>query len=246
MNTFRRLASLTFIACAVASSADTFKLTVTNHGPQPLSPVFFSAGTADWDIFTEGEAASAGIKDIAEAGDARTMARLAGLSRGSVTSFGIIGSSPQRSMETRSVFFEADAFHDHFSFATMLGKTNDGFIGESASTGNLHLYQNGVAAGWTLEVTGSRVWDAGTEVNTQNGIDLPFRGGLGNPLEYGVIGFHRGIEAGKGDSWTEMPSWSDATHLATVTLTVVPEPSTALLVLFGLAPVVARRSKRRS
>lgn len=245
MKTFRRLAVITFIACAVVSRAETFKLTVTNHGPQPLSPIFFSAGTADWDIFTEGQAASAGIKDIAESGDAATMVRLAGLSRGSAYTYGVLGAAPQKTLETRSVYFDSDALHDHLSFATMLGKTNDGFIGESASTGGLLLYQNGVAAGWTLEVYGSRVWDAGTEVNSQNAVDLPFLSGSGNPLEGGVIGSHAGILVGVGDSWSLMPAWNADTHIATVTLSVVPEPSTGLLALFGLAPLLARRTRRK-
>jgi hypothetical protein len=105
----------------------------------------------------------------------------------------------------------------------MLGKTNDGFIGESVNSLGLTLFDGSAPHGLDLEVKGDRAWDAGTKKNTQNAADLAFLGGTGEPPEDpwdAHVRMHSGVIAGIGDSWALMPNWNKWTVLARIT--VVP------------------------
>ena len=166
-----------------AMAAD-FRVTVTNYGPQPLSPLFYSAGNSNYDIFQVGGTSSLGIKRIAEGGNTGPQLALANAAGSDVAHYGVVGGSPLGPGLTRWQNFSTDASHGYFSFASMLGKTNDGFIGESVSSAGLKLFNGwGGSKGFTYEIFGSDAWDAGTELNTQNKADLGFLGGSGNPQE---------------------------------------------------------------
>ena len=123
----------------VLAHADMFEITWTNHGPQPLSPLFFSASDGSFDIFQIGGSASAGIKDIAETGNPTAMLGIAGAAGSSVQAFDVMGPGPLMPGNSRTMIFETSSTHGFFSFASMLGMTNDGFIGESVSSAGLNL-----------------------------------------------------------------------------------------------------------
>ena len=121
-----RVTAITLLAAlSAAAHADQFRLTLTNTGPQPLSPFFYSASTDQFNVFSTGGFASPGIKNIAEKGDASTMLGIAA-SASAVGTYGLLGASPLVPGASRTLVFEADAAHPYFSFASMLGKTNDG------------------------------------------------------------------------------------------------------------------------
>lgn len=236
-------------ACIVATShATQFTLTVQNYGPQPLSPLFFSASDVSFNIFSVGQGASLGIKNIAETGNAAAELAIAAGAGPAVAAFGKVGNTPLGPGGTGSTTFSTDSNHGFFSFAAMLGKTNDGFIGESVATSGYDLFNGTTPQNLTIEVFGDRAWDAGTEKNTQNKADLSFLGGTGNPAEDPSLAFvhrHAGVQVGVGDSWQLLPQWQQSTHLATITVAAqaVPEPATMAILGLGGA-LVARRRKR--
>lgn len=233
VHTIAVLTLATAIAGGANASMQTFRLTLTDTGPQPLSPLFYSAGNNQFNIFSVGAGASNGIKKIAEGGDTSgLLAEAAGAAPGSLASYGVLGNAPLAPGHSESILFTADSDHPYLSFAAMLGKTNDGFIGESVNSMSLNLFNGSTPRSFTYNVTGARAWDAGTELNTQNAADLGFRGGSGNPSEDPSMAFihvHPGIIAGVGDSWQLMPNWTQGTNLATVSVQSVPEPAPMLI-----------------
>lgn len=225
----------------VFANAAMFEITWTNHGPQPLSPLFFSASDNTFDTFQVGGTASLGIKKIAEGGDTSSMNDIAMAAGSAVSTYGMIGSSPLGPGGTRTMMFETDAAHPYFSFAAMLGKTNDGFIGESVSSMGWDVFSGDMS----LDIFGARAWDAGTELNTQNAADLGFLGGSGNPADTdsNLIRVHGGIIPNVGDSWDQMPAWQQDTLLSTVTVNAVPEPATMSVLALGALALLKRRKK---
>lgn len=225
------------LAAVASASTQQFKLTLTDLGPQPLSPLFYSAGNSQFNIFSVGAGASMGIKKVAEMGDTSGLVSSASSADpSSLAAYGVLGSGPIGPGQSESVLFTADSDHPYFSFAAMLGKTNDGFIGESVNSMGLMLFNGTNPNSFTYTVTGARAWDAGTEANTQNAADLAFRGGSGNPAEDPSMAFihvHPGIIAGVGDSWQLMPNWTQKDNLAQISVQSVPEPSS----LLGLASI---------
>jgi hypothetical protein len=243
---------LALLAVGVASGvaqADEFQITIENLGPQPLSPLFYSAGDNQFDIFDVGGSASLGIKKIAEGGDTSAMLSIASAAAPHSGTFGVVGASPLAPGGTVSSSFSTDLAHGFFSFAAMLGKTNDGFIGESLTSLGLNLYNAGTPQGFSLLVTGARAWDAGTEKNTQNAADLGFLGGSGNPAEdagSNTIRVHGGVIPNVGDSWNLLPSWSPTQQLARITVAPVPEPATMIGLGLGALALLRRRRSHAS
>ena len=233
---------LLFASLALGAQAAEYRITVTNLGGQPLSPIFYSAGTSAFDIFDLGKTASLGIKGIAEGGDTTAMLAIAKGAGSAVGTYGVLGGSPLASGLTYTTTFTADAAHPYFSFASMLGKTNDGFIGEGVSSLGLKLGGGDI----DLTVLGSRAWDAGTERNTQSAADLAFLGGAGNPQEDPANAFvrvHAGVVDGLGE-FAQMPSWTLGSSIARIQVQAVPEPtSLAAMALGGLA-LLRRRGRR--
>ncbi len=234
------------LTAALGAHAIQFQVTITNLGPQPLSPVFVSASDASFNLFSLGGQSSAGIKAIAEGGNTTPELTIAAAAGSAIKSYAKVGAAPFTAGGSVTGFIDADAAHPYFSFAVMLGKTNDGFLGESVSSAGISLFQNDAAQGFTTIITGLRAWDAGTEKNTQNAADLGFLGGSGNPAEDAGLNFirlHNGVVAGVGDSSALLPSWSVNTQLASISVTPVPEPTALLAIAPGLAALLLRKRK---
>jgi hypothetical protein len=134
-----------------------------------------------------------------------------------------------------SVVVQADASHRLLSFASMLGWTNDGFIGVNG------LDLSTITGTVTINLFG---YDAGSERNNEaNG----FLGalGLGNArdVEGGVITNHLGIrgDANAPAAWNWLPGAA-----ASLTITPVPEPGTWALMLAGGLPLLGLVRRRLS
>ncbi len=184
MKQSKTVAAMAALAIVGSASAQDFSITWTNLGPQPLSPLFFAASNNSFDIFQVGGSASQGIKDIAETGDVSAMLGIAEAAGRAVGFRSVLGGGPLMPGFSRSGTFSASSTTRWFSFATMLGMTNDGFLGESVSSMSLDLYDAlDNPTGFSLTIMGSRAWDAGTEDNTQDAADLAALGGSGNPPE---------------------------------------------------------------
>jgi len=219
-------------------------LTFENLGPQPLSPVFWSTGNQNFDIFQLGGASSAGIKAIAEGGNTAPMSAIAMAAGANVSGFGTLTGGPLMPGDVRIATFSTESTHEYFSFATMIGMSNDGFLGESFSTSNLSLFHLGSPQGISMLITGLRAWDAGTELNTQNAVDIGALGGSGNPADSdSTIRIHDTIIPGLGDSWSLLPDWDLSTPLARVTVTPVPEPASLSLLAIAAAAMVRKRRR---
>lgn len=245
--TMKRISiTLAIAAMGTAAIAQTydFEVKIENLGPQAVSPLFWAAGNENFDIFQLGGMSSAGIKAIAEGGDTAPMSAIATAAGSDVFAFGTLAGGPLMPGNMQTGMFTTDLGHGFFSFAAMLGQTNDGFIGESYSTSGLSLFSLGQPQGFSMLITGLRAWDAGTELNSQNSADLGFLGGSGNPADSNQdIRIHDSIVPGVGNSWQQMPDWDLSTPLVRVTLTPVPEPAT--MVALGLAAVAVLRKKRK-
>lgn len=238
--------ALGFVVFALVplASADIFTVTVENLGPQPLSPLIGIAHDASFDIFTEGSTASLGIKRIAEGGNTAAMESIIAGAGSAVGGWGKVAGGPFGTGETRTFTIETDSAHPWFSFAVMLGKTNDGWLGIGTGDGALNLYSGSTPFGGIYLARGADAWDAGTELNTQNAADLGFLGGTGNPADSNnLIRHHAGVIPNEGDSWDQMPAWTSDQELARVTVAPVPEPASLAVLGLGVIALVRKRRK---
>ena len=164
----------------MAMSQTSFNVTFFNIGPQPLAPVFFATSNASFDIFTNGTAASSAIEMEAEEGSPAGLLALAGGAGANVMSFGAT-TGPFMPGESRSFTMTADTAHRWFQFASMLGITNDAFIGSALGVGDgqIDLFQGGTPLTADFILSFQNVWDAGTEVNTELMAHVPPNMGAG-------------------------------------------------------------------
>lgn len=191
---------------------------------QRLSPPVFITHSADYTGYTVGQAAPETIWRIAEGGNRSFLLGEANALVGtSVRSVVAPLSAPLPQQDAVTVMVNADASHHLLSFASMLGWTNDGFIGVSG------LDLSTITGTVTINLYG---YDAGSEKNNEaNG----FLGalGLGNARdpEGGLITTHLGIrgDANAPAAWNWLPG-----PAASLTISAVPEPSTWALLVGGL------------
>jgi hypothetical protein len=196
----------------------------------------FVTHSAAYSAFNVGATAPETIWRIAEGGDRSfLLSEVNALVGTSVLSVAAPLSAPLPQQESVSVVVQADASHRLLSFASMLGWTNDGFVGVNG------LDLSKIAGTVTINLFG---YDAGSERNNEaNG----FLGalGLGNArdVEGGVITDHLGIrgDANAPAAWNWLPGAA-----ASLTITPVPEPGTWALMLAGGLPLLGLVRRRLS
>ena len=214
--------ALTFLAPGTAHSegGQTYKVTITNlTAGQPLTPPILVTHTRRTGIFTVGEAASEGIRQIAENGNGAVL--LQALGEDTQVHEVVTGATPLvpannpgntgfGSSETFTITAQGRA--RFLSFASMLICTNDGFTGLDS----IRLPHNKI----TVYTAG---YDARTEANTEDFADIvpPCQGligvssddagtGMSDPLlaEGGIVIPHAGIHGGV-DLVPQVHDWSD-------------------------------------
>jgi hypothetical protein len=222
-----------FLALVSAASADapvaTYDVTIENLTTgQPLTPPLVATHRAATEVFSVGEAASFGLKEIAENGNlAPLTAQLASDKHVFDSEAGstplVPAGLPGSAMGPPSVKLTLTAATGakYLSFASMLICTNDGFTGVDS----LRLPDE---IGESVVVQ-SNAYDAGTERNTEDFADIvpPCQGlvgvtsgeagtGTSNPAlaEGGVIHHHPGI-AGVADL-VAIHRWTDPVAEITV------------------------------
>lgn len=219
----------------LTSAAQTAGAASTQTG-QRLSPPVFVTHSSAYTMYTVGQTAPETIWRIAEGGDRSFLLNeLNGLTGTSVLSVQAPLSAPLPQQQSVTVTVQADATNRFLSFASMLGWTNDGFLGVRS------LDLSTIGRSLTVNLFG---YDAGSEKNNEaNG----FLGalGLGNArdLESGVITNHLGI---RGDvnapaAWNWLPGAA-----ASLTITAVPEPSSMALMLLGGLPMLVVAGRRKN
>lgn len=219
-----------------AAQAEQFEITIQNISPNVLSPAFFGSHDGTWDLFDEGATASAAVEAVAEGGNTGPMVADAMAAPG-VYDYGVAGMAPLFGGESASVTIMADLAHPYLSYASMIGVSNDGFIGGAIGDGAIDLFPGGVPFSGTIILTHLDVWDAGTEVNDESADTVGALGGMGGVDEFGVITQpHPGI-LGIGDIPLSF-NWVPGDVAA---VTIVPEPSALALAVVGALFAFRRR-----
>lgn len=194
------------LAALRVAATEHVTVTVTNQSAANgtyLTPVFAALHDGGFDLFNVGEAASAALERIAEDGAvAPLLADFAAVTGGTGVA-GVAGSGPIAPEAEVSVALEiADASAQRFfTYASMVVPSNDAFIGN----GNPEMFalfdeQGRYTGPVEFTVTGSRVWDAGTEVNNETEAAFinqtgPDRG----DTEGGVVALHPGFNGSEGN-----------------------------------------------
>jgi hypothetical protein len=196
-----------------------YSVTITNltSAGQPFTPPLAATHRKPVSMFTVGEPASFGLKEIAENGNLGPMqTRLGGSRHVMDLAVATSGMEPPL-LPGESVTFELSTERGakYFSFVSMLICTNDGFTGVDG----LRLPQK---VGETVEVE-TDGYDAGTEINTEDFADLvpPCPGLTGVPssdtgtgasdpalAEGDVIRHHDGVQ-GIDDLIPSIHDWAD-------------------------------------
>ena len=166
--------AVALLMCGAAHAA-TLSITVENitgDGGFSVTPLYTAFHDENFDAFTPGEAASDGIRDIAETGMAGTIAseRLAvdPDSQGTVLA-SPSGPPPIQPGETVTAEIKVNgASNPYFTFLAMLLPTNDTFIGMDDAL-RLFADDGSFLGPQIITVTGEHIYDAGTEVNGLEG-----------------------------------------------------------------------------
>jgi hypothetical protein len=224
---------------AAPASAAQFQIKITNLSPNALSPAPFIAHDATFNLFDEGAPASAAIEAVAEAGNPAGVVSMAQAALGtSVADYAVAGAAPLTQNQSAMVTINTDMAHPWLSFASMMGISNDGFIGRATGDGAINLFPGGVPLNTTLIIMPSEVWDAGTEVNDELATTVGFLGGLGGVDEHGVITKpHPGI-LGIGD----LPTIYNWTGGSVASIQITPEPA-SLLSMLAIGGAFLRRRR---
>jgi hypothetical protein len=158
------VAVLSLTAAPSRAEGTQYEVTVTNlTRGQSFTPILVATHEAGVTLFTLGEAASAELAILAEAGDVGPLAT-ALASRPEVldveSSTGLLGPG-----KTVRITVDAGGTHDHVSVAAMLIPTNDGFFAVNGAAGPR-------AIGKTVSFL-SPAYDAGSEFNDENCASIP-------------------------------------------------------------------------
>ncbi|MGH2358002.1 MAG: spondin domain-containing protein [Candidatus Limnocylindria bacterium] len=236
---FRRAAALATAAIlaiglavpALAGSTRTYEVTVQLvTGGQPLTPPLIATHAGGTGVFTVGQPASFGVKEIAENGNLAPL--ITALEADPKVSDVVAAAAPLvppgspefgTFSDRVTLTIEAGPGARFVSFESMLICTNDGFTGlDRLSLPN--------QLGESLSVV-TAGYDAGTEINTEDFADIvpPCQAligvssgepgtGMSDPAlaEGGVIHHHPGIDGGA-DLLPEIHGWTDPVTLVTIT-----------------------------
>lgn len=227
------LAATALAAWPAAAAAEQFQIRITNLSPNVLSPVPFIAHDGTFDLFDSGAPASSAIEAVAEAGDTTGVVNMAQAALGAgVADYAVAGAAPLMTGQSATVILNTTMARPLLSFASMMGISNDGFIGQTTGDGPINLFPGGTPFMGTLIVTPADVWDAGTEVNDELMTTVGALGGAGGVDENGVITRpHPGILGVGGP--TGIPLSVNWTGGNVAMIEIVPEPTTLALLLAG-------------
>ena len=252
----------TTTSSAVAQANGDIQVSVTNEGNSDffLTPTWFGFHNGAFDLFDAGGAASAALEALAEDGivdglraDFTAAPGVPGDIQGVASNPAGFGGAPVIDpCETATTFVTPinPAAYPYFTFASMVIPSNDTFIGND----NPFAYQVFDAAGnindpsgtFTIQVFGSDLYDAGTEVNDTLGAAFSTIGGLSSD-ENGTVSILPDLSNFVGTSTPAGTTINDLIGtgelLATIEISVVPEPASAGLLL-GSGMLLAWRRRR--
>lgn len=254
----KTLAACTGLAltASAAQAATMIQVQLTGTGPVGFAPLFTAFHDGSYDIFDPGSASSAELETLAEVGDPGGLISNApaGVNAGPV-----FGNNPAPPVFTvggsNSAVFSVDDTNTRFSFASMVLASNDWFIGNADPNAYDISSLIGAAAGTSMTIGVTTVWDAGTE-------EEDFAFSAGNP----IIGVTTVGDAPNGTpqngtvaavtgpdpfaAFANIPGGFDTSsvdftgaEVASITLTVIPEPSSAILGACAAGALLLRRRR---
>jgi hypothetical protein len=182
---------------------------------------------------------------LAEEGNPSGLVSAAAGGGANVFAFGSVGAAPIMAGSSWTFNVDADASHPWLQYASMLGATNDGFIGSALGFGDqqINLFQGNEPLNADFTLSFLNVWDAGTETNTELMADIPAFGGIfTGPTEGGIVTSpHVGIR-GVGNVPVTFDWYGH--NVATMSIHPVPEPGTLAVLALGAIALVSRRRPR--
>jgi hypothetical protein len=249
------------LMCAASAGAATIRVTIRNLAPAGgtfLTPFWVGFNNGTFDLYDLGAPASLAIERVAEDGDtAELMMDFAASGAGTAQATIPGPAGPFAPGESTAVDFTvdpADPMSRYFSYASMIIPSNDAFI----ANGNPLAFQifdaGGNFLGANFVVLGSMVNDAGTEVNDEVPANTAFFGQMTpntGVTEGGVVMIHGGFLPPGSGGILDSPMFANADftapgyQAARISVELVPEPSTVMLVGAGLLWVAARRQAMR-
>jgi len=251
---------------ASAQAVGDIRVEVTNEGNSDffLTPVWFGFHEGSFDLFNVDEAASSALEIIAELGNTTPLADaftaapgIPGDLQGVVVGTDV-GPPPIDPGETGVGYVTPinPSSYQYFSFASMVIPTNDTFIGN----GDPLAYRvfddddNLIGGTFTIQILGNQIYDAGTEVNDAAPSGGPaFVDGVDATLgadENGVVTLVNDFSVFAGLMTPTGATISDVTIgagelLATITISIVPEPTSVALAGLGVVGLCGMMRRRR-
>ena len=253
-------ATLMFQSTGFAQANGDIKLTFTNEGNSDffLTPLWFGFHNGSFDLFDSGSMASAALENLAEDGivtdlqtEFSTTPGVNGAFQGVAANPAGFPGAPVIDPGETAVGYVTPvhpAGYQYLSFASMVIPSNDSFIGN----GDPLAYQVFDAAGnindpsgtFTIQVFGNSIWDAGTEVNDTFGAAFSAVGGTGTD-ENGVVTLGPDLSNFVGTGIPTGGTIQDLIEpgelLATITVSIVPEPASASIAALGGLALLRRR-----
>ncbi|MEL6477095.1 MAG: spondin domain-containing protein [Pseudomonadota bacterium] len=184
------------------------RVTVTNTsnaGGTFLTPFYFGFHNGDFDLFEPGQAASAGLEAAAEDGSFGTLGGERALASPGSQNVIVFGNNntpgtPISATETTAATVEVDgSLNTHVAYVAMILPSNDAFVGNDDA---LRLFsESGQFLGaQTVTIEGSDVYDAGTELNTEEDAAFINQEGPDTGLdEDGFVRLHEGFNGSEGN-----------------------------------------------
>jgi len=211
-------------AAAADEATRSYQVTIENlSGGQPFTPPLAATHRRPADVFTVGEPASLGVREIAENGNLMPLETALNANK-HVSGVVIAIGNPPPVLPGGSITFSIDAGpgSKYLSWVSMLICTNDGFTGVDAV--RLPKKVGGVTSLYTAG------YDAGSEINTEDFADIvpPCQGLIGVPgddpgtgesnpalAENGVIVHHGGVDGDVGLD-AEVHGWTGPVALVEI------------------------------
>ena len=213
------------------------RVTIENLAPADgtfLTPVWVAFHDGTFDLYDLGAPASAPLERLAEDGNTGPLATAFGFSGAGTAQATILGpGGPIAPGETARMTFRLDARaagSRFFSYAAMVIPSNDAFVASADPTAHAVFDELGNFVGGSFVIRGSRVLDAGTEVNDEVPANTAFFGQMApdtGVVEGGVVAVHPGFQAPGSGGILDDPRFSggDFTRpgyaVARITLTAV-------------------------
>ncbi len=268
------LAAIAFVAAmsvGAVAQATTLEITITNSantGGFAITPVYSAFHDGNFDAFNVGEAASAGVKLIAETGNQAglTPERLLASPGSQATVVAAPGSGPPTidpgEATTATIAVDGNT-NRYFSFLSMLVPSNDTFLGNDDPLAFELFDVAGMFLGErTINITADWLFDAGTEVNDRNNgpafvvgqdaDDGAAENGVVHQVEsfaaFAGVNTPLGLLDGNEIDFGQDPSRFSVASISireVTSLSTIPLPASGLLIIGGLGMLGGLRRLRR-